>query len=116
MRRMRAIQKNKDLYFPDEIPAMVKLKIQIIIKTKKETPWDINKTTVVDTVEAEDTAADSERRTRRFARTARKNAPFPSSQAEIVRFTAKNASQSAKIAGVNKLGLTFARIHKADCG
>ena len=116
MLKIRASQKNKYLNFLDEIPAMVNVGIQIIIKTKKEIQWDINKAVVVDTAMAEDTAVDRRRCTKRFAQTARKNALSRLSQAETVRFTARNASQSVKIAGVNEQRLTFARINKADCG
>src|SRR3990172_2021070 len=115
MLRIRAPQKNKYLNFLDEIPAMVKLRIKIIIKTKKEITWDINKVVAVDTAGAEDRAVDRRKCTRRFAQTARKNALSRLSQAETVRFTARNASQSVKIPGVNEQRLTFVRINKADC-
>ncbi len=58
----------------------------------------------MDTAVAEDTAADRGRRTRRFAQTARKNALSRLSQAETVQFIARNATQSAEIAGVKSRG------------
>ncbi len=102
MPRMCAPWKNKYLYFLDEVPAMVNLRIQIISKTKREIKWDTNKAVVVEDTAAEDTAAGRRRCTRRCARTARRNAPSRLSQAETVRSTARIASQSAEIAVVNK--------------
>ena len=56
-------------------------------------------------VAEEDMAAARGRHTRRFAQSANKNALSRSSQAGTVRFTARNASQSAEIAGVNEQSL-----------
>lgn len=101
MPRMRAPWKNKYLYFLDEVPAMVRLRIQIICTTKREIKWDTNKAVAVeDTAAAADTAAGRRRCIRRYARTARRNAPSRLSQAETVRFTARIASRSAEIAVV----------------
>lgn len=94
------LQKNKYLYFLDEIPAMASLGIQIIIKTKKEIKWDINKR-AEDTMEAEDTAAGRGRRTRRFARSASKNALSRLNRAVTVLYIARNVSRSVETAGVN---------------
>jgi hypothetical protein len=109
---MRTSQKNKYLNFFYKTPKIIRFGIQIIIKIKKETKWDINKAAVVaDMAVAEDMAGDRRRCTRRFVRTARKNAMSRLSQVETARYTARNASQNVKIADVNRQRLTFTRIN-----
>ena len=66
---------------------------EIFTKTKKEVTWDTDKVAV-------DSAEGHGRCTRRLAQTVRKNAKSLSNPAATVRYTARNAFQSAKAKAV----------------